>query len=249
MGFVMANSARTSGLTISSPTIDVRTFALDLPEAEAEPLAALLSSEERRRADRLVRPEDRARFQAAHGRLREIIGYHLSVAPREIVFGVEPAGKPYVAKPETSLRFNLSHSDALAGVAISHGIAVGIDIERIKPLDGTGLEEALSRREQDALAALGGIERRDAFYRCWTRKEALLKAHGQGLGVPLDSFDVPIDDTPDTIVRFGATRCEAQDWRIVSFVPAAGYAGAVAFAAETMGASPRLAWAPWPRRG
>lgn len=245
----MANSPQTSGSTASSPAIDVWTFALDLSEAQADPLAALLSADERRRADRLVHPEDRARFQAAHGRLREIIGNHLSVAPREIVFGVEPNGKPYVANPETQLRFNLTHSDALAGVAISHGLAVGIDIERIKPLDGTGLEEALSRREQDALAALGGEERRDAFYRCWTRKEALLKAHGRGLGVPLDSFDVPVDKTPDAIVRFGVTLAEARDWRIVSFVPAPGYAGAVAFAAETMGASARLAWATWPRRG
>lgn len=209
--------------------LEIWTFDLDLSTTEAARLVPLLSHDERRRADRRVRPEDGQRFRVAHGRLREILGHHLGVPPQDITFGEGPFGKPYIAAPETSLRFNLTHSDALGGVVLSHSADVGIDIERIRTLDGTGLETALSAHEQSALAALDGCERRDAFFRCWTRKEAVLKAHGCGLAVPLESFDVPVGLEPETIVRLSASGAdEVKSWRIVSFVPAPGYAGAVA---------------------
>lgn len=254
----MTLDRQASTSSASSSTIDVRIFVLDLPEAAAARLAALLSPDERQRAERLIRPQDGARFRAAHGRLREILAHHLAVAPQEIVFGEEPNGKPYIAAPETPLRFNLTHSDALAAVAVSPGVAVGVDIERIKPLEGTGLENALSPGEQKALAALGGSERRDAFYRCWTRKEALLKAHGGGLSVPLDSFDVPVGDQPGgVILRFGGGTTDVDQisgaagdriWRVVSFTPAPGYAGAVAVAADASGRHAEPHWRAWPQQ-
>lgn len=227
--------------------LEIWIFDLDLSTTEASRLVPLLSDDERRRADRRVRPEDGQRFRVAHGRLREILAHHLGVPPQAIAFGEGQYGKPYITAPDTSLRFNLTHSDALGGVALSHAADVGIDIERIRALDGTGLETALSAHEQCALAALDGNERREAFFRCWTRKEAVLKAHGCGLAVPLESFDVPVGPEPESIVRLPATGAnKMQSWRIVSFVPAPGYAGAVA--APTGGEySAALRYRTWPR--
>jgi 4'-phosphopantetheinyl transferase len=243
----MTLNARTSTTGLPPATIDVWTFALDIPEDAAAELGALLSAEERDRASRFRKPQDALRYQVAHARLREILAGYVSVSPASLAFATGTHGKPYLSAPETALCFNLAHSDALAAVAVVHAIDIGIDIERIKPLEGTELEDALSPREQNALAALSGTARREAFYRCWTRKEALLKAHGRGLDVPLDSFDVPVEGDSDVLVRFGGAPTEtARDWRIVSFAPAPGYAAALAFAAEPPGLGAPLRWRTWP---
>lgn len=246
----MTLGAQTSTLPASSATIDVWTFALDVPEAVSAGLDALLSPRERVRGDRFLHAHDARRFRVAHARLREILASYLAVAPAAIAFGEGTHGKPHVSGPETSLRFNLSHSGALAAVAVTQGGEVGVDVEHMRPVDDTGLEGVLSPREQQALAALAGSERHEAFYRCWTRKEALLKAYGRGLDVPLDSFDVPVGREPDAVVAFaGGQTGGTRAWRIVSFVPAPGYAGAVAVGADPSGRNAEVRWRTWPEGG
>jgi 4'-phosphopantetheinyl transferase len=243
---------------VPSPvTADVWTFALDLPDAAATRLDAFLSAEERDRSGRFFHARDARRFRAAHGRLREILAFHLAVAPQQIVLADGPHGKPYVATPVSPLRFSLSHSHGLAAVAVLQGAEIGVDIERVGPRAGTEPEDALSPRERAVLSALAGSERQDAFYRCWTRKEALLKAHGGGLGVPLDSFDVPVGREADDVILhlgggkdLGRTSGQAGDrgWRVVSFIPAPGFAGAVAIAADPSGVHAEPRWRTWPER-
>ncbi|WP_072393119.1 4'-phosphopantetheinyl transferase superfamily protein [Hyphomicrobium sp. CS1GBMeth3] len=242
----MIASAPTSSSTSLPATIDVWTFALDIPDAAA--LGVLLSPDEHQRADRLQRAEDATRFRVAHARLREILASYLDVDPGRIVLEPDANGKPFVASPETSLHFNLSHSDDLATVAIWRA-EVGIDIERVRVLDGPDLEPMFSRSEQAAFAALSGSERREAFFRCWTRKEALLKAWGRGLDVPLDSFDVPVGAEPDVVAQIAQETPDARAWRLLSFAPAAGYAGTVALAADATGRRAELILKTWPPGG
>lgn len=243
----MTTRAPISTSSAPSTVIDVWTFALDVPETAA--LGALLSADERQRANRLQHPDDAARFSIAHGRLREILASYLHIDPALITFGVDGHEKPFIASPETPLRFNLSHSGDLAAIAVSRIGEVGIDIERIRILEGPDLEPMFSASEQASFAELAGGARREAFFRCWTRKEALLKAWGRGLDVPLDSFDVPVGPKPDVVVRVADETGNTRDWRLISFTPQEGYAGTLAVAAEGIGRSIALDHRAWPPAG
>ena len=198
-----------------------------------------LSADERRRAELFRRPEARRRFVAARVGLRVILGRYLGRGPADVPIDLEPAGKPRLAAAgvgESTLEFNLSHSGELALVAVADGGAVGVDVERLRPVKR--LEEIavrfFSRREHDAILAAAPAGRPDAFLRCWTGKEAVLKAIGLGLGHPLDSFDAwPVDPaggwinlpprSPD-----GAVRC----W-LAPVAPCDDYVGAVACVASS----------------
>ena len=137
---------------------------------------------ERDRAARFTRRKDAERYLIAHGALRSILAGYLTCDPLAIRFGVRENGKPYVE--DGWLEFNLSHSDALALVGVARGRRVGVDIEAIRPIPD--LEHLVSRIcTADELATLAGLEARQrerAFFAMWTRKEALGKATGEGIG-------------------------------------------------------------------
>lgn len=245
----MSLSAEKRTPVVGMAMVDIWSFHLDAPGVSAARLASLLSAEERQRADRFIRAQDAARFRVGRARLREILARYLAVDPQAIVFGYGTHGKPHIAAPVTPLRFNLTHSDERAAVAVSRTADVGIDIERIQPLEDPTLEDIFSPRERMALAALTGSERCEAFYRCWTRKEALIKAHGAGLDIALDSFDVPVGRDEDFTLTLAAGPSDrAGTWRVVSFAPSAGYAGAVAVASGPSQHT-ELAWRRWPDEG
>lgn len=230
----------------ASAIVDIWTFDLDVP-ATAE-LCALLSPDEVQRANRLRRPRDAARFRVAHARLREILARYLATDAAQIAIAADSNGKPFIAAPETLLRFNLSHSDDLGAVAVSRIGEVGVDIERIQFIEGPDLEPLFSASEQAAFAKLSGAERREAFFRCWTRKEALLKAWGHGLTVPIDSFDVPVGPEPDVTVQVVDEMRVIRTWRLISITPKSGYAGAVALDADAAG-DVKLRLRAWPASG
>ena len=156
-------------------------------------MATLLSADERARAARFHAVEHRQRFVVAHARLRELLGVQLRVAPESLVFAEGAHGKPELAQVVApGLQFNLSHSDTLGLVGWAWGRAIGVDIERWRPMRD---EEALVRRffsvsENQAYSDCLPLARSAAFFNIWTRKEAYVKAVGRGLGLPLDSFDV-----------------------------------------------------------
>jgi 4'-phosphopantetheinyl transferase len=206
---------------------------LDRPDAQIESLRRILSDDERGRADRFHFDKDRRHFTAARGILRTILGGCLDVAPRLVRFSYSEYGKPSLAagQPCAALRFNVSHSGGLALFAVAAGRELGIDIELIRPdVEHEQIAERFfSPREVMVLKALPERLRAEAFFNCWTRKEAYIKARGEGLSFPLDMFDVAFrPGEPASLIQTLGDPREAERWRLDELRPGAGYVAAIA---------------------
>jgi len=128
------------------------------------------------------------------------------------------------------LRFNVSHSEDLAVYAFALGREVGVDVEALRPMADSAdiARSAFSAAEHRAFLALSPAERTEGFFNCWTRKEAFIKALGEGLSHPLDTFDVTLEpDQPARILRVGETEGERCGWDLHTFSPRPGFVGAV----------------------
>ncbi|MBX3463496.1 MAG: 4'-phosphopantetheinyl transferase superfamily protein [Planctomycetes bacterium] len=204
---------------------EVHVWAVPL-HGEPGALAALLSAKERERAARFRFADHQRRYQIGHGALRTILGGYLGVPPTAVEFTQGPRGKPYVAGAGPF--FNLSHSGKLALVALA-GSEVGIDVEKVRHLESlTAIAQRhFSPTEFAALDALPEAGRQLAFYRCWTRKEAYIKALGLGLAMPLDTFDVSLGERPEFLAcRGGGER--AADWVLLDVSPGPEFVAAAA---------------------
>lgn len=218
---------------------------LDPPAAEVAALAALLSPDEAERAARFRFDRHRRRYAVGRGVLRTLLGRFLGVAPRQIAFAYGANGKPFLAAPPAGappvpggLQFNLSNSDELALVAFCRGAELGTDVERLRPMpDGLDIAERFfSAAERRTLAAQPPDERDRAFFRCWTRKEAYLKAVGDGITVRLDGFDVTLAAAePPRILSIDGDPARGAAWELVHVEPAPGYLGALALPARAGG--------------
>jgi 4'-phosphopantetheinyl transferase len=178
----------------ASGEVHVWRIALDCAASTVAALRATLSPEEQQRAARFRSIELRERWTVARGALRSILAAYASCEPGALVFREGPHGKPALARPVEDIPFNLSHTDGLTLVAVTESGRVGIDAERIQPEVEV---EDLSRRffapaEAAEILALSPDARLTAFFTCWTRKEAFVKALGGGLSVPLNRFQVSI---------------------------------------------------------
>ena len=194
-----------------------------------------LSTGEVDRANRFHREEDRDHFVQRRILLREIIGAYSHTAPGDLEFTTNRHGCPAVVFPVTAatISFSSSHSDALAVIAIARGQTLGVDVERIH---GQSLEEIaevtarfFTARESAAIAHLGAAERARAFFATWARKEAITKALGRGLSIPLNAFDVSV--TPGeggAILRWDAEWERMGDLRLHELALADGYAACLA---------------------
>lgn len=190
-----------------------------------------LDTAERDRTARFVFDRDRRRYARAHAAMREILGGFLGRPPAEIRFGVGTYGKPYVHDAGVDLRFNLSHSGERALLAVSYGREVGVDVEENRPVDWLPLAHRFfAAREVAELEAMPASEQMDAFFRCWTRKEAFLKAHGMGLSAPLNAFEVDLtpNDCAQLLRACHLTPAMREHWRIVSLAVDVGYVAALA---------------------
>ncbi|WFU12476.1 4'-phosphopantetheinyl transferase superfamily protein (plasmid) [Rhizobium sp. CB3090] len=214
---------------IGPDLIDVWTWSLDAPRSSVDEFATRLSAEELARAARFVRERDRHRFIVGRGRLRSILGRYLDLPPQEVSFTYNDYGKPDIASPGgTHFHFNLSHSADLAALAISDRYELGIDIEEIRFLKEDIAGRFFSRKECLTLRALPPEAYLDGFYRCWTRKEAFVKAHGEGLSLPLDSFDVTFDwSSEPRLERLEGDPDAPFNWRILEVETPITFAGAV----------------------
>jgi 4'-phosphopantetheinyl transferase len=187
----------------------------------------LLSEEEHARAKRFHFDWLERRFAVAHGRMRTILAQHTGVAPKELRYRETEYGKPFL---DASLNtyFNLSHSDELAILAIAAD-DLGADVEFIRPMDDFEkvAEGFFSEHEVAALREYPEAERLRAFYRCWTRKEAFVKAIGEGLSIPLGSFAVSLDEH-DALLLEASPPERAAGWTISALDLGADYVGAVA---------------------
>jgi 4'-phosphopantetheinyl transferase len=218
-----------------SHPIRVWRAALDRPDEEIALLRTLLSHDERARADRFRFPRDRKHFTAARGFLRTVLARTLGIAPQEVVFSYGNRGKPTLGWPEGSgLEFNLSHSGGLALLACSRGRALGIDIEyQREELDFLGIAgRYFTPRERDEIQREPDLARqRAAFFRGWARKEAFLKARGDGLWLGLDQFEVSIDPAaPPRVVRTAWDPDEAGRWTLRDLDAAPSFAAAIVVA-------------------
>jgi 4'-phosphopantetheinyl transferase len=203
--------------------------ALDRDERICGQLEATLSLEEKARADRFHFANDRRRFVVARGLLRELLGGYLHQSPAGLEFSYGRHGKPSLSGESASsgLCFNLSHSSGVAVYAIAKERNLGIDVEHIQP-DSAGDDIAaryFSPREISDLRTLPPEQRAEAFFHCWTRKEAYLKATGMGLQTPLDSFSVSL--LPGQPAQFlGGVESR---WQMAAYHPVEGYPAAVVY--------------------
>ncbi len=218
---------------LSSEDVHVWQATLNQPADIVDRLAATLSNDERQRAERFHFERDRRRFTAGRGILRVILGRYLNLEPDRLRFSYGAQGKPYLAQPAGNppLSFNLTHSHELALYAFTLGREVGIDVEYIKPLPD--LEQIAGRffsaQEQAQLLALPPAQKAAGFFNCWTRKEAYIKALGQGLSIPLDAFDVSlIPGQPAALLKVKTDPRESRRWTLKALTPAPGYIAAVA---------------------
>jgi 4'-phosphopantetheinyl transferase len=198
-------------------------------------LEGLLSGDESGRRARFQFEDDRRNFAFARGLLRSLLAAYCGGDPRELRFRYSEHGKPSLAGPagEEDLQFNLSHSRGAVLVAICRGRAVGVDIEKVR--EDVNPQEIAARffslAEQRALMSLAKAEQRQAFFRCWTRKEAFLKARGHGLSFPLERFDVSMGaEETEVSLTTRPDPAEAERWAILPVPAPEGYAAAVAAA-------------------
>jgi 4'-phosphopantetheinyl transferase len=202
-------------------------------DIDAGSLAGLLSADERQRAGRFAFERDRRRYIVARARLRQLLGERLGAAPESLQFVYNPHGKPALARRpgQRDLRFNVSHCGEVAAYAFADGRDVGVDVEEVRELpDADDLAMRLfSRRERAAYMRLPVRERPQGFFNCWTRKEAFIKALGEGLSHPLEAFDVSLaPGKPARLLRVGGVPASRCGWALSSFVRDPGLVGAVA---------------------
>lgn len=211
--------------------------ALDQPAPQVELLAQTLAADEQLRAERFHFERDRQYYIVGRGLLRTILGQYLKLEPGELHFYYGARGKP--ALPDTlnpgRICFNLAHSQGLALYGITRGREIGVDLEYIRPV--SEMDEIAGRffsaQENAALQALAPSQRQEAFFNCWTRKEAYLKATGDGLAQPLDQFDVSLaPGEPARLLRIAGQSHLTARWSMLALKPAPGYVAALVVAGQ-----------------
>ncbi len=191
----------------------------------------VLSDEETDRARRFRFQRHRDRFATSRAVLRLLLGRYLGVHPHEVAFRYSDKGKPSVVDNPLDLRFNVAHSHDLAIYAFTRGVEIGVDVEMIRegPAEERIPERFFSGRETEAIRGLPAEQQREAFFRCWTRKEAFLKATGKGITFGLDQFCVSVaPGEPSRLVETFYEPDEAASWSIYEIEPGWPYLGALA---------------------
>ncbi len=219
--------------TLSSNDIHVWRATLDQPTLRVQQLSETLSEEEHMRTELFHFEQDRKCFIVGSGVLRTILGRYLGTEPSRLQFCYGPHGKPYLAGRfgEGALRFNLAHSHELALYAFTRGREIGVDLEYIRYMpDAEHIAASFfSARENAVLHSLPASQKQEAFFNCWTRKEAYIKAIGNGLGQPLDKFDVSLaPGEPARLLNVEGDTEEASRWSLNALTPTPGYVGALA---------------------
>src|SRR5262249_31830035 len=174
--------------------VHVWRVAVEGVQQDGYAFACWLSEDERAREQRFHFERDRRRFRVTRGLLRVLLGRYLCQAADGVELAYGDRGKPRLRDETSGLRFNVSHSGGRALLAFARGRDLGVDLELMRPVPEMAslTEQCFSPAEREAWRGLPEAERPAAFFRCWTRKEAFVKATGDGLSRPLDSFDVSL---------------------------------------------------------
>jgi len=213
--------------------IHVWRASLDQTPSRIDSLLTVLSTDERERAGRFYFQRDRYHYIVARGVLRMILGRYLMIQPDRVRFCYSPYGKPALAGQQggDSLRFNLSHSGGLVLYAVAWGRELGIDIESVREelADRGVAERFFSAPEIALLRTLPEDMWPRAFFNCWTRKEAYIKALGEGLSHPLHEFDVSlVPGEPAALLSTRRDPKEASCWSLCELEAGPDYAAALA---------------------
>ena len=220
-------------LTLLRDEVHVWRASLDMPASRVQDQQNTLSADELCRAERFRFKKDRQRYIVAHGLLRTILSHYLGIEPSLLRFSYSDYGKPsMVPMPaQNVLQFNLSHSDGLALYAVARGREIGIDLERVHPIDDAEsiAERFFSPQEKAVFRTLRPSQKQEAFYTCWTCKEAYIKARGEGLSMPLDQFGVSLDPgKPAELLSIPGDQREPTRWSLQRLAPGSGYVAALA---------------------
>jgi 4'-phosphopantetheinyl transferase len=201
---------------------------LDQREEEIARFEGLLAHDELERAGRFRFFRDRRRFVVARGALRTLLGRYLQVPDWQVDFEYEPKGKPRLGGRSGPF-FNVSHSGELALMAFSSSTPLGVDVELLRDMDDTSaiVKRFFSPAETARWTSLPAGIRTRAFFDCWTRKEAYIKAVGEGLSLPLDQFDVTFGPGRTPQISLGGGR-EGELWSLFDVASIPDYAGALA---------------------
>lgn len=210
---------------------EVHVWLARLGEEKAAPLEPFLSPDEQARVKRFRFERDKKQFIVGRGLLRVILGKYLKAKPEQICFEYNKFGKPSIASDShADIKFNLSHSDGLALYAFARNREIGVDLERIKSslIEDGMLAQFLTSQEKACFKRLAENEKNRFFFECWTRKEAYLKARGNGLSLPANQIEISaVSKSPakiiDKISEFRQPRFYFQN-----LPPIPGYAAALA---------------------
>ena len=215
---------------IGTNEIHVWDVDLNQPDEQYAALTGLLAADEVARANAFHFERDRRHFTIARAALRIVVGSYLNQSPHAVTFAYHPLGKPSLAG-ESSLQFNVSHSHQRAVYAFGLDHLLGVDLEYVRSvMDMDGIpRQNFSTRENTVFSALPAQRKQRAFFNCWTRKEAYIKALGEGLSHPLDSFDVTfLPDEPACLRWVRGQPDEPARWTLSAFELDGGYVGAIA---------------------
>src|SRR6476469_1957072 len=224
-------------LTLNLGEIDVWRVSLAQTESCLQSLQETLSTDERTKADRFRFPKDRSQFIVSRAALRAILSRYLNINSHILRFDYNPYGKPSLiaAQGGNTLRFNVSHSGNMALIAITKNRDIGVDIEGINP-NFPCLEIAekfFSTLENSVLRSLPEHLQPRAFFTCWTRKEAYIKAVGKGLSIPLNQFDVTLaPGEPAALLNVEDNPEEASRWSLMELIPSSDMVAAVVVAGD-----------------
>jgi len=220
---------------------------LDDPQAWAPACQSLLSPDEKERALRYRFERHRQRFSSARAILRILLGWQLRIHPADVRFQYSPGGKPELAGQSDGrpLYFNVSHSDGLSLLALSRNCPVGVDVERIEDIKDPGLADVcFSPAEVAALQSLPGHLRLEGFYDLWTRKEARLKATGEGIANRLQQTCVLSDlERSTAVLDLNTASVTVEEWHFQKLSPSPGFKAVLAFPMPGLRVS-RWQWNP-----
>lgn len=216
---------------LTDRTVHVRAVHTQAPDAVVEQFQSLLAADEIERAARFRFEHLQRSFILARGALRILLGRYLNTAPHDLEFSYGSKGKPTLSAP-ARLQFNASHSGALALFAFTMDCEIGVDVEVVRQTPD--IEDIAKRffctEEAAELMSLPAGQRDQAFFLCWTRKEAYIKATGEGLSAPLDAFRVTLrPGEPARILHFARDPIAAQAWTLHDLRPDPAYAAALAY--------------------
>ncbi len=220
-----------NNITLAKDEVHIWRAGLEVNDIQS--LQQTLSIDEGKRAERFRFQKDRKHFIVARGFLRKILSRYLGASPSDLHFCYGANGKPALTKAfdGDKLKFNLSHSHGVALYAITLNRNIGVDIERIRiDFDCEQIaQQFFSPREKAILAKLPNNIKHEAFFTCWTRKEAYIKANGQGISLPLEQIDVTFaPGEPAALLDAKWDSQEARRWSLQNIVINQNYAAAVA---------------------